>query len=156
MLKTQESTTFESIAEIDPIVSSTNWIKPLTSKQYFKFSMVQSFHCHALKNKNANHSIKKVQNLGNERRQMYKKPRQESSLCDISIICEIFGKTFYPNFWSFVWRRHVSVSLRGTILTHIRASWCRVTQKPGNSSVFYCKTKAKNPFEPRICVNRGF
>ena len=46
--------------------------------------MVQSFHCHALKNKNANHSIKKVQNLGNERRQMYKKPRQESSLCDIS------------------------------------------------------------------------
>ena len=46
--------------------------------------MVQSIHCHALKNKNANHSIKKVQNLGNERRQMYKKPRQESSLCDIS------------------------------------------------------------------------
>ena len=84
MLKTQESTTFESIAEIDPIVSSTNWIKPLTSKQYFKFSMVQSIHCHALKNKNANHSMKKVQNLGNERRQMYKKPRQESSLCDIS------------------------------------------------------------------------
>ena len=28
--------------------------------------------------------MKKVQNLENERRQMYKKPRQESSLCDIS------------------------------------------------------------------------
>ena len=29
-------------------------------------------------------------------------------------ICEIFGKTFYPNLWSFVWRRHVCVPFRGT------------------------------------------
>ena len=36
-------TTFESMAEIDPIVSSTNWIKRL--KQYFKFNMVQFVFC---------------------------------------------------------------------------------------------------------------
>ena len=36
-------TTFESMAEIDAIVSSTNWIKPL--KQYFKFNMVQFVFC---------------------------------------------------------------------------------------------------------------
>ena len=29
-------------------------------------------------------------------------------------ICKIFGKTFYPNLQSFVWRCHVSVPLRGT------------------------------------------
>ena len=30
---------------------------------------------------------------------------------------------------------------------------CRVTRKPGNSSVHYRKTK--NPFEPKICVNKS-
>ena len=34
---------------------------------------VLCFHCNAIKNKNANHSIQKVQNLGNERREIYKK-----------------------------------------------------------------------------------
>ena len=42
------------------------------------------FHCHAIKNRIANHSIQKVQNLENERRWVYKKLRQESGLCDIS------------------------------------------------------------------------
>ena len=42
------------------------------------------FHCHAIKNQIANHSIQKVQNLGNKRRQIYKRTRQESGLCDIS------------------------------------------------------------------------
>ena len=31
---------------------------------------------------------------------------------------------------------------------------CRVTQKPRNSSVF--RRKTKNPFVPKICVNKGF
>ena len=42
------------------------------------------FHCHAIKNRIANHSIQKVQNLENERRWVCKKLRQESGLCDIS------------------------------------------------------------------------
>ena len=41
-----------------------------------------------------------------------------------------------------------------TFLTHIRAfpaaAKCRVTQKPGNSSVLSGKTK--NSFEPKICL----
>ena len=32
------------------------------------------FHCHAIKDKNANHSVQKVQNLGNGKRYRYKKP----------------------------------------------------------------------------------
>ena len=48
------------------------------------FGTIGGFHCHAIKNKIANHSIEKVQNLGNKRRQMCKRPRQESGLCDIS------------------------------------------------------------------------
>ena len=48
------------------------------------FGTIGGFHCHAIKNKIANHSIQKVQNLGNKRRQMCKRPRQESGLCDIS------------------------------------------------------------------------
>ena len=43
-------------------------------------------------------------------------------------------------------------------LTHLRAlrapTKCRVAQKPGNSSVLYRKTK--NPFEPKICLYKGF
>ena len=31
---------------------------------------------------------------------------------------------------------------------------CRVAQKPGNSSVFCRKTK--NPFVPKISINKGF
>ena len=31
---------------------------------------------------------------------------------------------------------------------------CGVTQKPGNSSVLYRKTK--NPFKPKICLYNGF
>ena len=32
------------------------------------------FHCHAIKDKNANHSVQKVQNLGSGKRYRYKKP----------------------------------------------------------------------------------
>ena len=42
-------------------------------------------------------------------------------------------------------------------LTHIRAvvppAKCRVTQKPRNSNVLYRKTK--NPFEPKLFLNKG-
>ena len=56
------------------------------------FREILSFHCNAIKNKNSNQSIRKVQNLGNERKKIYKKLRQESGLC------EILGKTFHLNF----------------------------------------------------------
>ena len=45
---------------------------------------IGGFHCHAIKNKIANHSIQKVQNLGKKRTQICIRPRQESGLCDIS------------------------------------------------------------------------
>ena len=56
----------------------------------------------------ANHSIQKVQNLGNKRRQIYRKPRQESGLCDISYARSL--EKYSPKFID----RHVGVPLRGT------------------------------------------
>ena len=41
---------------------------------------ILGLHCHAMKNKKANHSIEKDQNLGNEKRLIYKNPCQESGL----------------------------------------------------------------------------
>ena len=52
--------------------------------RFSKFSRIGGFHCHAIKNKISNHSIQKVQNLGNKRRYTCKRPRLESGLCDIS------------------------------------------------------------------------
>lgn len=60
---------------------------------------ILSFHHHGFKNINANHSIQKVQNLGNIRR-IYKKPHQESGLCNIPYIPYIFGFLVKIN-WSF-------------------------------------------------------
>ena len=62
------------------------------------------FHCHAIKNKNANQSKQKVQNLGNETEGKYSKSLAKNQIC-----------AFYPNVQSFVRRRHVGVPLRGTI-----------------------------------------
>ena len=45
-------------------------------------------------NKNQNRSIDKVQNLENERRYMYKDPRQDS----VRGISKISEEMFYPNF----------------------------------------------------------
>ena len=42
-----------------------------------------SFHYHAIKNKNANHSIKKVQNLGNEIRSLYPNSLAKNQVCAI-------------------------------------------------------------------------
>ena len=58
-------------------------LKCLMSNLYQWYTIL-CFDCHAIKNKNANHSIQKVQNLGNQRRWIYKTSRQESGLCDIS------------------------------------------------------------------------
>ena len=52
--------------------------------RFSKFSQLGGFHCHAITNKISNHSIQKVQNLGNKRRYICKRPRLESGLCDIS------------------------------------------------------------------------
>ena len=38
---------------------------------------IAGFHCHAIKNKNQNRSTDKVQDLGSERKLMYKDPRQD-------------------------------------------------------------------------------
>ena len=57
------------------------------------------FQCHANENKNANHSIQKVQNLGNIR-WIYKNPHKESGLCNISYIPYIFSFLVKIN-WSF-------------------------------------------------------
>ena len=50
-------------------------------------SLIAGFQCHAIQNrlnKNQNRSIDKVQNLGNERRYVYKDPRQDSGQRNIS------------------------------------------------------------------------
>ena len=53
-------------------------------------------------NKNQNRSVDKVQNLGNERRYIYKEPRQISGQRNISY-------TRYPK--RFVWRRYAGAHL---------------------------------------------
>ena len=73
------------------------------------FREILSFHCHAIKIKNSNQSIRKVQNLGNERKKIYKKLRQESGLC------EILGKTFHLNFYGFLRRRHIGAFFRAQV-----------------------------------------
>ena len=57
-----------------------------------------------IKNKNANQSIQKVQKLGNETEDKYRKSLAKNQVC-----------AFYPNLQSLVGRRHVGVPLRGTI-----------------------------------------
>ena len=66
----------------NPLRPSKNWER--RSRAFSKLQTTLCFHCHAIKNRIANHSIQKVQNLENERRWVYKKLRQESGLCDIS------------------------------------------------------------------------
>ena len=52
------------------------------------------FHCHAIKNKNANQSIQKV--IWEIKEDRYTKSLAKNQVCVI-FICEIFRKTFYPN-----------------------------------------------------------
>ena len=59
------------------------------------------------KQKFSNQLIQKVQDLGNKRRWIYKTPRQESGLCDISY-------ARYSKKRTQVRRRHVGVPWRGT------------------------------------------
>ena len=66
----------------NPLRPSKNW--EWRSRAFSKLQTMLCFHCHAIKNRIANHSIQKVQNLENERRWVCKKLRQESGLCDIS------------------------------------------------------------------------
>ena len=66
----------------NPLRPSKNW--EWRSCAFSKLQTMLCFHCHAIKNRIANHSIQKVQNLENERRWVCKKLRQESGLCDIS------------------------------------------------------------------------
>ena len=45
---------------------------------------------------------------------LYWVPLENLVLGKVSGLCEILGKTFYPNLYSFVWRRHVCVPFRDT------------------------------------------
>ena len=83
------------------------------------------FHGHAIKNKNANQSIQKVQKLGNETEDKYSKSLAKNQV-----------SAFYPNLQSFVRRRHVGVPLRGTI------KYGR--QKPTETSAFEFSYKCVN------------
>ena len=80
----------------------------------------------------ANHSIQKVQNLGNKRRQIYRKPRQESSLCDISYARSL--EKYSPKFID----RHVGVPLRGTNMAagKNKTSVFELSYKSMNSSLW--------------------
>ena len=63
-------------------------------------------------NKNQNRSIDKVQNLGNERRYIYKDPRQDSGQRNISCTRSLASEEmFYANLQRFVWRRHAGTHL---------------------------------------------
>ena len=62
-------------------------------------------------NKNQNRSIYIVQNLGNERRYIYKDPRQDSGQRNI-LYTRYLKKCFsYPKLQRFVWRRHAGAHL---------------------------------------------
>jgi len=43
-------------------------------------------HCHAIKNKNRNHSINQLKKLGYERLLMYEQPRQDLGMCGYSLV----------------------------------------------------------------------
>ena len=78
-----------------------------------------------IKNKNANQSIQKVQKLGNETEDKYRKNLAKNQVC-----------AFYPNLQSLVGRRHVGVPFRGTI------KYGR--QKPTETSAFEFSNKWGN------------
>ena len=78
-----------------------------------------------IKNKNANQSIQKVQKLGNETEDKYRKSLAKNQVC-----------AFYPNLQSLVGRRHVGVPFRGTI------KYGR--QKPTETSAFEFSNKWVN------------
>ena len=63
---------------------SNKWKYKTKSKAYFTVGNFAGFQCHAIQNKNQNRSIDKVQNLGNERKKIYKDPRQDSGQRNLS------------------------------------------------------------------------
>ena len=60
------------------------WI--ITPYQCLTPSCILCWPCHAIKNQNQIYSVQKVQNLGHERRKIWKKARQETDLWDISYV----------------------------------------------------------------------
>ena len=60
-------------------------------------------------NKNQNCSIDKVQNLGNERRYIYKDPGQDSGQRNISYTR--YPKTYFTQTYRDLWRRHAGAHL---------------------------------------------
>ena len=76
-----------------------------------RFRFIHDFHCHAIKNKIANHSIQKVQNLGNKKKKdQYAKPLPRNTSVQY-FICEIFGKKRFTQIYKALYGDAMFVSL---------------------------------------------
>ena len=59
-----------------------------------RFRFIHDFHCHAIKNKIANHSIQKVQNLGNKKKRSICEALAKNHVCGIFHMRDIRKKRF--------------------------------------------------------------
>ena len=85
--------------------SSYMFLQPLTVLLVFSVTPFK-----VDQNKNQNRSIGKVQNLGNERRYIYKDPRQDSGQRNISYT-RYPKKCFTQTYRDLYWRRHAGAHL---------------------------------------------
>lgn len=125
-------------------------IKILEHKMIIVKLFILSFHHHGFQNVNANHSIQKVQNLGNIR-WIYKKPHQESGLCNIPYIPYIFGFLVKINgsfFKSVLSVLHWKIAVFGCLLQFaflvLFSIWFSVFGK--NTSIFLFAVRCGFPF----------
>ena len=86
--------------------------RPKPEEAFLSPPCILGFHQSVIKTKNRNQSMNKVKNLGYNRWLIYKKPRQESAA--------LFAEVCHQNSQSFVWRRHVCVLLRDTIMAAVK------------------------------------
>ena len=69
----------------------------ILSKESSRVLAILCFHCHVIKNKDRNHSIQKVENLGSEIDSL-NVPKALPKIRYVRYFtCEIRGKMFYPN-----------------------------------------------------------
>ena len=121
----------------------------LFSRLYFdplRQRSILCFHCHAITNKNANQLIQKVQN-----KYKYAKSQAKNQVCAIIHMRDI-RKNVLPKFIRLCMETPCWCPFEGSLSQP--PAKCRVIQKPGNSRVFYRKTK--NCLEPKICISKGF
>ena len=74
--------------------SSTSCKSPTVKQVFSSITMfvsrlfIAGFHCHAIKNKDDNHSINYVKSLRYDRRMIYKQPREDLGLYGFSCLCD--------------------------------------------------------------------